>query len=313
MKKLVLGAALAIVTAAPAIAQTASQLFTQGLSDRTRWETWYNGLSGDTQAGAGFWAGQRSLAYPGECIGDPAFELGCSEAKAILTESDIMRKAYPAYRAGWNGYGRLQTVVVPVPVTVAPPTAPAPTPPPTNVTVNVAAPPAVSAPTPPSPPPAPALAPMVQASAPTSITADPPPAPAPVVADAKPQNIKLSDNGVANQIFLKAVRSWIADANNQGDVDSTKRRLNAHVSLQFEDKSYLVKIEYPEDDPWLQSCRDHNSNRQDLRSCYLARDARDIGHYIVQGYATNHSPTEDHLSVRLRIQVTRVLDLPIYA
>jgi hypothetical protein len=81
-----------------------SSLFTQGLADRTAWEQWVGGLSSDFETGARYWAGQRSLPRPGSCTGVPAFTAGCEAARARLTPTDIMRKSYPEYRAGWNSY-----------------------------------------------------------------------------------------------------------------------------------------------------------------------------------------------------------------
>jgi hypothetical protein len=42
-------------------------MFQKGLSDRTSWETWFNGLQGDQKTGAFYWTGQRSLSHPGSC------------------------------------------------------------------------------------------------------------------------------------------------------------------------------------------------------------------------------------------------------
>jgi hypothetical protein len=91
-------------TARPAAANEAQ--FAQGLRDRTAWEDWFNGLSGDERAGASFWAAERSRPNPGDCLGTAVFIQGCQEAKAKLAGSDPQRKTQPAYRFGWNSYVR---------------------------------------------------------------------------------------------------------------------------------------------------------------------------------------------------------------
>jgi hypothetical protein len=77
----------------------------KGFSDRTAWETWFNGLEGDEKTGAFFWAGQRSLSHPGSCQQMSAsFTAGCMAAKVKLAASDTLRKAEPSYKVGWNAY-----------------------------------------------------------------------------------------------------------------------------------------------------------------------------------------------------------------
>jgi hypothetical protein len=64
--------------------------------------------------GAGFWAGERSNPNPGSCFqGTPDFQAGCRAAKARLTTPDILRKAQPDYKAGWNGAFAPDVVIVP--------------------------------------------------------------------------------------------------------------------------------------------------------------------------------------------------------
>jgi hypothetical protein len=93
-----------VATETLAPAPPSSPLFSQGLEDRTTWENWFSSLNGDEQAGAEYWAGQRSLDNPGNCLGSPEFTKGCNEAKARLTEPDVLRKSQPDYKAGWNSY-----------------------------------------------------------------------------------------------------------------------------------------------------------------------------------------------------------------
>ena len=87
-----------------AMADEPSALFSQGLEDRTGWENWFSSLSGDERAGAEYWAGQRSLPNPGNCLGTTDFTKGCMKARARLAGPDTLRKSQPAYRQGWNAY-----------------------------------------------------------------------------------------------------------------------------------------------------------------------------------------------------------------
>ena len=80
-------------------------MFQKGLADRSKWESWYGSLSGDLQAGAYYWAGQRSLAHPGPCEGSSMFITGWQQAKERLTAADALRKSEPDYKLGWNAYG----------------------------------------------------------------------------------------------------------------------------------------------------------------------------------------------------------------
>ncbi len=80
-------------------------MFQKGLSDRTSWETWFNGLQGDQKTGAFYWAGQRSLSHQGSCQQmSAAFYDGCTAAKVRLAASDALRKSEPSYKLGWNSY-----------------------------------------------------------------------------------------------------------------------------------------------------------------------------------------------------------------
>jgi hypothetical protein len=81
--------------------------YDRGLADRTAWEQWFAGLSGDLQAGAYWWSGQRSLPNPGTC-NNPAvsqlFVAGCEAAMTRLTPTDARRRLSAEYRRGWNEY-----------------------------------------------------------------------------------------------------------------------------------------------------------------------------------------------------------------
>jgi len=84
-----------------------SATFEQGQADRTAWEQWFAGLSGDLQAGAYWWSSQRSLPSPGACNNSAASQLfvaGCEAAMSRLTPTDVKRKLSAEYRRGWNEY-----------------------------------------------------------------------------------------------------------------------------------------------------------------------------------------------------------------
>jgi hypothetical protein len=82
--------------------------FEAGLADRSDWERWVAGLSGEFRRGAEWWASHRSLSHPGSCDGPAATSLdfgsGCETGKARLTPTDLKRKSIPEYRRGWNNY-----------------------------------------------------------------------------------------------------------------------------------------------------------------------------------------------------------------
>ena len=93
-----------------------SAAYQEGQADRRTWEAWFASLSGDYQAGAEYWAGQRSLAHPGSCYSPPQlagvdWTAGCLSAKQKLAPYDVMRKSSEEYRQGWNdpGQGALTT------------------------------------------------------------------------------------------------------------------------------------------------------------------------------------------------------------
>jgi hypothetical protein len=103
MKLTILGtvAALSLSSAAPSLA---GELYDRGLRDRMSWENWFLSVYGDIKVGAEYWAGQRSLPNPGNCLGTADFQRGYNEAKTRLAPFDVLRKSQPEYRAGWNGY-----------------------------------------------------------------------------------------------------------------------------------------------------------------------------------------------------------------
>jgi hypothetical protein len=77
--------------------------FGQGLADRTTWENWDAGLTGDYRAGADWWSGHRSV--PGSvCSGAADWLAGCLASKAMLDPDDVRRKSDVSYRKGWNSY-----------------------------------------------------------------------------------------------------------------------------------------------------------------------------------------------------------------
>jgi hypothetical protein len=94
-----------VPTPTPPPSAALSPMFQKGLTDRAGWENWYGSLSGDVQVGAYYWAGQRSLSYPGPCEGSPMFISGCQRAKELLTPTDVLRNSYPDYKIGWKSYG----------------------------------------------------------------------------------------------------------------------------------------------------------------------------------------------------------------
>jgi hypothetical protein len=91
------------------------------LRDRTVWEDWFNGLSGEEHAGAGFWAAERSKPIPRGCFGTAAFVQGCQEANARLANPDLLRRTEPEYRTGWNSYVRQSVPAAAAPVISADP------------------------------------------------------------------------------------------------------------------------------------------------------------------------------------------------
>ena len=88
-------------------AYAASATFEQGQVDRAAWEQWFGSLSGDSQAGAYWWSGQRSLPNPGTCntpTANQLFVAGCEAAMSRLTPTDVKRGSSAEYKRGWNEY-----------------------------------------------------------------------------------------------------------------------------------------------------------------------------------------------------------------
>jgi hypothetical protein len=89
---------------------SAPSAFQAGAADRRAWESWFASTSGDYQAGAEFWAGQRSLKKPAPCDAQSAaadrnvdlWIAGCRAAQERLASIDIRRHTDPEYRRGWN-------------------------------------------------------------------------------------------------------------------------------------------------------------------------------------------------------------------
>ena len=119
MRTLLLGTVAAIAVFSVS-AQADSDQYNRGYQDGIAWRQWTGGLTGDMHAGAGFWAGERSNPNPGSCFqGTPDFQAGCRAAKVRLTTPDILRKAQPDYKAGWNAAFAPDVVIVPDPTASA--------------------------------------------------------------------------------------------------------------------------------------------------------------------------------------------------
>ena len=95
-------------SAAPAKPVATATSYDQGMTDRRAWETWFASLSGDTRAGANYWASIRNLPNHGTCAGfrrpSDAFFAGCNSAKQFFDSRrvDIRRNTEPDYWDGWN-------------------------------------------------------------------------------------------------------------------------------------------------------------------------------------------------------------------
>jgi len=111
-----------------------SEAFQQGQADRKIWEAWINGQSGDTRAGADYWASHRNTPKPGTCnVADnpgvsPEWGAGCAGARQQLAAIDVRRKAEPDYRRGFNAepvkVALEQKSAAPVPTASSPATPP---------------------------------------------------------------------------------------------------------------------------------------------------------------------------------------------
>lgn len=83
--------------------------FYEGLTARTYYEQWFEGLTDVQKAGAAFWATERSKPQPKPCgsgsdAWNPVWMESCLEARQRLKPSDARRRVESAYRTGWNSY-----------------------------------------------------------------------------------------------------------------------------------------------------------------------------------------------------------------
>ena len=93
--------------AAYAQIDTEADAIKHGQADRLEIAAWFASLSGDTAAGAQFWAANRSLKHPPDCkatppSSSPDWTYGCLAAQQKLAGPDVLRKTEPSYRLGWN-------------------------------------------------------------------------------------------------------------------------------------------------------------------------------------------------------------------
>ncbi len=88
--------------------------FTRGAKDRTEYEEWFNGLSGEYKAGVYHWVMVRSVPAKAFCDGESGtdYTAGCLHAAERFTRIDYQRLHDPEYKLGWNSYATTQ---VPVP------------------------------------------------------------------------------------------------------------------------------------------------------------------------------------------------------
>ena len=93
---------------APDPAAPPTSAFDQGLSDRRRWEAWFNSLSGPYQEGAQYWSAQRSLPNPGSCLGPGGTEPWRLDSGLFGGAADArpehVAEGQPDYRLGWSSY-----------------------------------------------------------------------------------------------------------------------------------------------------------------------------------------------------------------
>ena len=110
-----------------------SDAYADGLADRTAYENWFATLAPPEQAGAEYWASQRSLRNPGPCArtthteNDRRIEAGCREAQRRLAPTDARRLSEPDYRKGWNAFQEVPyvaSVATPIPLPITPPPPP---------------------------------------------------------------------------------------------------------------------------------------------------------------------------------------------
>jgi hypothetical protein len=84
--------------------------FIRGQNERSIFEAWFKGLSGEYLAGASFWTSNRSIRDHAPCDGQGSpstgsyWTSGCVAAQWKLAASDTLRHSSPEYRLGWNSF-----------------------------------------------------------------------------------------------------------------------------------------------------------------------------------------------------------------
>ena len=80
--------------------------FTLGAKDRTEYEEWFNGLSGEYKAGVYHWVTVRSIPGKAFCDGEAGtdYKTGCLHAAERFSRIDYQRLHDPEYKLGWNSY-----------------------------------------------------------------------------------------------------------------------------------------------------------------------------------------------------------------
>ncbi len=76
-----------------------------GRSDRSEFEQWIGGLTGEQRRGADFWTQERSKPRPASCTSassNAEFLANCQEAQRRLAWPDVRRRTEAEYRSGWN-------------------------------------------------------------------------------------------------------------------------------------------------------------------------------------------------------------------
>ncbi len=97
---------VATVQSPAQMAAALTPAYAEGRQARVEYERWFTALpaTGNYQAGATFWATNRSLKPPPACTfsADPAWRTGCADNRARLAPVDQRRTTEPNYRSGWN-------------------------------------------------------------------------------------------------------------------------------------------------------------------------------------------------------------------
>jgi membrane peptidoglycan carboxypeptidase len=89
-----------------ALAQS-SPSYLSGMTDRTEYESWFAGLTGEYKAGVEYWVNHRSNRPPPNCFAngmppESDWVRGCQIAQQRFAPLDAKRKLDPDYRLGWN-------------------------------------------------------------------------------------------------------------------------------------------------------------------------------------------------------------------